>query len=86
VNLTKQFQPFLARRGVTRVVQVDQHDVVITLAERRQRRGGRLDCIDLITLPFEQEAKGFKDIALIVGDEDAGRSGRHDAKLSLRKE
>ena len=74
MDLPEQLEPFLARRRVARVVEVDQHHVVVTLAERGERRRRRLDGVDLITLPLEQQAEGFEDIALIVGDEDAWRS------------
>ena len=86
VDLPQQLEAFLARRRVARVVEVDQHHVVVTLAERRERRRRRLDGVDLITLSLEQQPQGFEDIALIVGDEDAWGSGRHDAKLSLSRE
>ncbi len=74
VDLPEQLEAFLARRRVARVVEVDQHHVVVALAERGERRRRRLDGVDLITLTLEQQPEGFEDIALIVGDEDTGRS------------
>ena len=83
MDLPEQLEPLLAGRGVARVVEVDQDDVVVALAERCKRRSRGLDRVDLITLSLQQQTKGFEDIALIVGDEDAWRSRWHDAKLSL---
>ena len=83
MDLPEQLEPLLARRRVARVVEVDQDDVVVALAERCQRRRRRLNRVNLVTLPLEQQTEGFEDIALIVGDEDAWRSRRHGAKLSL---
>jgi hypothetical protein len=35
----------------------------------------------VITPSLEQQAQGFEDIALVVGDEDAWGRGRHGAKI-----
>jgi hypothetical protein len=73
LDLLQQVEPFGARRGVARVVQVDQHAVVVALPERGQDGGRRLDGVDQVAVRLEQQAERFEDVALVVGDEEARR-------------
>ena len=70
-DLGQQLEAFLARGGVAGVVEVHQQGVELLLlhgVEDLGRRGGGLD---LVPLPLEQEAKGFANVFLVVGDEHA---------------
>ncbi len=71
----KQVQPFLPRRGVARVVQIHDHDVEIARFKRRNNRRGRSDRVDLIAFALQQQAQRFQNVGLIVGDQNARRSG-----------
>ena len=74
VDAAQQVEPLLARRRVARVVQVDEHDVVVALASSAVSTArGRVDGVDLVALALEQQPQRFEHVGLVVGDEDAGR-------------
>ena len=71
----EKVQAFLAAGGVARVVQVDEREVEFFLLHGGHGfRRGR-DRHGLEALPFEQQAQGIAHGGLIVGNEDAAKSG-----------
>ena len=75
LNAVEQVKAFLAGGGVARVVEVHQDGVEIARFNGVQSGRGRSDGLGLITFALDEEAEGFEDIGLIVGDEDGGRAG-----------
>src|SRR5262249_56079638 len=78
----EQGQTLFGGRGVPAVVKVDEQDVEFfggKLFHHSFRRGDR---IDPIPLSFQQQAKRFSDIGLIVCDENS-RDDRSADRCSL---
>ncbi len=71
LDAREQVQAFLARRRVPRVVQVDEGRVALPGLEGREHAGGRARGLALDALALQEEAKGFEDVALVVGDQNA---------------
>ena len=70
-DLREQVKAFLARGGVTRVVQVDQDSIVKFAGQRLAHRGGRLCGIDFEAGGAQQQLERFEDVRLIIGRKDA---------------
>ena len=66
----EQIETLLAGGGVARVVQVDEQDVVVALAERFEQQLRRAHAVDMDALRLQQQLHGFEDVRLIVGDEN----------------
>ncbi len=75
-DLRKEVEAFLARRGVARVVQVDQDRIVRFAGERFAHCGRRLRGIDDVAFGAQQQFDGLEDMRLIVRGENAGGSRR----------
>jgi hypothetical protein len=71
VDAREQVEPFFSRRGVARVIEVDQDGVIVALLERLEHGGRRLDGVGLIALALDQQAQRLEDVRLIVGDQNA---------------
>ena len=84
LDLLQQVEPLGARRGVARVVQIDQHRVVLALAERGHDRRRRLDGVDQIAVGLEQQPERLEDVTLVIGDEEAGVERRARHQLASR--
>ena len=70
LDMGEQIEAFLAGGGVARVVQVDEHDIVVALAQRLQKQLRRAHAIDVDPLRLEQQLDGFKNVRLIVGNQN----------------
>ncbi len=66
----EQREAFFTRRGVARVVQVDQRDVEIARVDGRQDAGGRRRRFDVAAFRLEQQPQRLEDVGLVVGDEN----------------
>ncbi len=71
----QQVQTFLARSGVTGVIQVHQQDVVVLGFEGAEDAAGRSRRVDLEAFALQQQAERFQHVVLIVGDEGSGLHG-----------
>jgi hypothetical protein len=71
LNARQQVQPFFARGRVARVVQVDERDVELPRFDGGEDSGGGRRGFEHEPFGLEQQAQGFEDVGLIVGDEDA---------------
>ena len=71
VQPRQQVQPFLSRRRVAGVVEIDQRRVEVGFVDRRQHRRRRRHGLHLKTFALEEQLKRFEDVALVVGQKDA---------------
>jgi len=71
LDAREQVESLLAGGCVASVIQVDEEDVVVRLAQGFKQQLGRADTVDLDALRGEQEFNGLEDVGLIVGDKDA---------------
>ncbi len=78
-NLGKQRETFLPGGGIARVVQVDEHGVVVVERQRLAHQGGRAGRIDLVSLSGQQQLDGVEDVLLIVGGQHPGAFAAHSA-------
>ena len=74
----QQIEPFLTRRRVARVVQVDERRVEVGFVDGGEHGGGRSHRLDLEALALQEQLQGFEDIALVVSKKDAWGTGWHD--------
>ena len=70
-ELREEVEAFLAGGGVAGVVEIHEEAIKLTDGEGGEDGVGGGGGFDLIAFAFEEEAKGFEDVGLIVGDEDA---------------
>ena len=77
-----RIETLVARRRVARVVQVHQHRIRRTRAQRADERLGVIERFGRVALAFQQQAERFGDVALIVSDKDSRGSGRHSLSLT----
>ncbi len=75
MQLPQQLQPFRARGGIARVVQIHQHRVKMLAGHLRQRLGGRTRCVQFVAFGFEQQFQCFQDVRLVVGKQEASFAG-----------
>jgi hypothetical protein len=71
LNARKKVETFLAGCRVARVVEVDEQDVVVGLAEGLKSELRRADAVDDDSLRLQKQFYSLKDVRLVVGDEDA---------------
>ncbi len=64
----EQVEAFLAGGGVARVVEVDEQDVVVALAQRFEQQLRRAHASTWMPCGCKQQFHGFEDMRLIVGD------------------
>src|SRR5207302_1003116 len=70
----EEVETFDARGRIASVVQVNESNVEFGVLEGCDSVVGRLGRGYFVALALEQEPKGFKDILLVVGNEDPGRA------------
>ena len=70
----EQREAFFARRGVARVVQIDQRDVEIARVDGGQHAGRRRRRFDVAAFRLEQQPQRLEDVGLVVGDEESAPS------------
>jgi hypothetical protein len=76
LHARQQIDALTPRRRVAGVVEVHQHGVECARPQRRDRRVGRGDGVELEAVPLEQQREGVEQVPLIVGNQDArGRVG-----------
>jgi hypothetical protein len=80
LDAREQIQPFFARRRVAGVVQVDQRHVELARLDRREHAGRRRRGLELEALGLEQQAQGFENVGLIVGNQHARICGARRAR------
>ena len=68
----EQVEPFLARRRIARVIQIDERGVEVRFGDGREHGGRRRHGLHLEPLALQEQLKGFENVALIVGKKDAG--------------
>ena len=71
LNARKQVEAFLPGRGVASVIEIDEQHIVVAMAEGLNYQLRRAHAIDEDALRAQQQFHGFKNVGLIVGDEDA---------------
>jgi hypothetical protein len=71
LNAREKIETFLAGCRVACVVEVDEQDIVVGLAQRLQGELRRADTVDDDSLRLQKEFYSLKDVRLVVGDEDA---------------
>ena len=71
LNARQQIEALLAGGGVARVVQVDEQDIVVALAQSLQQQLRRAHAVHMDALRLQQQLHGFEDVRLIVGDQNA---------------
>ena len=65
-----ELEPFLARGGVARVVEIHERDVHVLARGDVEHAGGRGGCGDVETLPLQQQLQRREDVRLVVRNED----------------
>src|SRR5690606_2916352 len=65
----QQLEAFAPRRGVARIVQVDQQRIEVALLYRLQYTRRRCGRLHLVVLRLQQDAERLEDIGLVVGDQ-----------------
>ena len=70
MNPREQIESLLTGGCIAGVIQVDEDHVEVACFERGDGRCGRCDRFDLIAFAFQQQPHGFKDISLVVRDEN----------------
>ena len=73
VDALEEIEALLAGRGIARVVQIHQDDVVVLELERAQQLRRRRRGVDDEALGLQQQPQRFDDVGLVVRDEDPGR-------------
>ena len=73
-DFRKKIQAFLARRGVARVVEIDQQRIIGIRGQRLPDFGGRLGALHPIALGTKQKLESFENVRLIVGRKNAWRA------------
>jgi hypothetical protein len=65
----EHIQAFAARRGVARIVQIDEQNVELLARHRCQQVRGRIHGLNAVAMPLEQEAQRIEYVLLVIGDE-----------------
>ena len=73
LNSRQQIQTLFARRGIARVIQIHQQQIVAIGFKLFQHAGRRIHGLNLVTLTLEQQAESFENVRLIVGDKRSRR-------------
>ena len=76
MNFAEQLEAFSTGRGVSRVVEIHQQQVVACRAQPIANFLNRARRIGLETRAAEQQTEGGDDVRLVVGDQDPARDGR----------
>ena len=71
LNAREQVEALLAGGGVARVVEVDEQDIVVALAQRFEQQLRRAHAVDVDALRRQQQLDGLENVRLIVGDQNA---------------
>ena len=71
LDAVQQVEPFLAGGGIAGVVQVHQDDVEIARFHGVDHGRGRGGGFGAVAFAFDQEAEGFENVGLVVGNQDA---------------
>ena len=74
-NPLQQVQPFLTRRRVSRIVQIDERKIHVGGLDTLQRLARRAGLDDVVAFVAQQQAQGVEDVRLVVGDEHAHGDG-----------
>ena len=70
-EVLEDVEALLAGGGVAGVIEVHEHEIEGVILGGAQEGGGPVDGDGAVAGSFEEEAEGFEDVELIVGDEDA---------------
>ena len=85
LDFRNDFETFLARSRVARVIQVHHQQRVIALLKRVENSADRRDRLGLMAFALEQNAQRFQHIALVVGNQNPAHGltlNRYSGQLS----
>ena len=61
---------FFPRCGVAGVIEIDEQNIVVALAQRFEQKLRRAHTVDVDALRFEQQFNSFENVWLVVCDEN----------------
>ena len=71
----EHIQSFAAGGGVARIVEIDEENIELLAAYRRQQVRRRIDGFDAVAVPFEQQAQRVEHVLLVVSNQNSRLHG-----------